>query len=57
MRAGDKEFAFANGMTAMPITRAAAQATVRGKQANEARISRVPFFREIHWRWHPPSLL
>jgi len=31
-------------MNATPATKAAAQATVRDKQANEARISGVPFF-------------
>jgi hypothetical protein len=31
-------------MNATPATKAAAQATVRDKPANEARISGVPFF-------------
>jgi hypothetical protein len=31
-------------MNATPATKAAAQATVRDRQANEARIGGVPFF-------------
>jgi hypothetical protein len=57
MMPGDKFDAAADGMTATPITRAAAQATVWGKQANEARISEVPFSSGQSCRQPPPTPL